>query len=74
MADRIASKPILSKATRRAIYWGLFATALTVFVATVVLNNRNNAFYVKHSFAFGNVIAGAISMLLVWCAVFVSDE
>ncbi len=65
---------MVSKVTRRAIYWILLATAFLVFVGTIILNNTNNAFYARHSSAFGDIIGSAIALLLIWCAVFIRDE
>ena len=65
---------IMGKATRRAIYWGLLATALSVFVSTIVFDNQHNSFYARHSSAFANVIGTTVALLLVWCAVFIKDE
>ena len=65
---------MVSKVIRRAIYWMLLATAVAVFVSTIVLSNTNSAFYARNSSAFSDIIASAITLLLVWCAVFIRDE
>ena len=65
---------MVSKVSRRALFWVLLATALGIFVSTIILSNANSAFYARHSSAFADIIGSAVAMLLVWCAVFISDE
>ena len=52
----------------------LLVAASAGFASTIVLCNTNSAFYASHSSAFENVIGSAITMLLVWCVVFISEE
>ena len=65
---------MMSKVTRRAIYWVLLATTLAGLVSTVVFSNASNAFFDRHASVFWHIIGVAVVMLLAWCAVFVRDE